>query len=178
MPFSNPRYEKKPGETRALHNLFQTLPPTVLKLRPKHLPLIVIGYSRGGGLAVDYTALLTPIGKPRAVLAVFPVLLTTIDPKLDLRSIPHRVRFLFLVGDQDTQVGANGALRLIQQLFLVGYPKRLVRGEVVYSRGRFKATHLSVLENTPGARKAFWDRADRLIDRVTLAGRAARLLRA
>jgi acetyl esterase/lipase len=161
-----PRYEKKPGDTQALHHLFQTIPAAVSRLQPRHLPMILIGYSRGGGLAVDYTALLTRIGKPRAVLAVFPVLLK-IDPTLDLRSIPHRVRFLFLVGDKDTQVGPNGALDLIRQLQLSGYPNRLIRGEVVYSKGNFKATHLSVLENTPGARKAFWQRADRLIDRVT-----------
>src|SRR5436309_1045401 len=90
-----PRYETIPGDPRALRFLFDALPPAAAQIRPKGLPVVLIGYSRGGGLAVDYTALHPQLGIPRAVLAVFPILL---DPKLDLRSIPPRVRFVFLVG--------------------------------------------------------------------------------
>jgi hypothetical protein len=113
---------------------------------------------------VDYAALHPEVGMPHAVLAVFPVLL---DARLHLRSIPPSVRFLFLVGDRDTQVGADGARDLLQQLLRAGYPRRLLRAELVRSQGAFRATHLSVLENSPGARKAFWARADRLIAAVT-----------
>ena len=158
-----PRYETIPGDSRALRFLYDALPPAAAKL-PKGLPIVLIGYSRGGGLAVDYTALAPQIGTPRAVLAVFPILL---DPRLHLRSIPPSVRFLFLVGDRDTQVGAEGARDLLQQLITAGYPRGLLRAELVRSRGDFKATHLSVLDNTPGARRAFWVRADRLISAVT-----------
>lgn len=160
-----PRYETIPGDSRALRFLYDALPPAAKKL-PKGLPIVVIGYSRGGGLAVDYTALAPQIGTPRAVLAVFPILL---DPRLHLSSIPPSVRFLFLVGDRDTQVGAEGARDLLTQLLNAGYPRRLLRAELVRSQGDFQATHLSVLENTPGARKAFWVRADRLINAVTSA---------
>jgi pimeloyl-ACP methyl ester carboxylesterase len=158
-----PRYETVPGDSRALRFLYDALPPAAAKL-PKGLPMVLIGYSRGGGLAVDYTALAPQIGTPRAVLAVFPILL---DPRLHLRSIPPSVRFLFLVGDRDTQVGAEGARDLLQQLITAGYPRGLLRAELVRSQGGFKATHLSVLDDTPGARKAFWVRADRLISAVT-----------
>jgi len=54
-----------------------------------------------------------------------------------------------------------------QQLITAGYPRGLLRAELVRSQGGFKATHLSVLDDTPGARKAFWVRADRLISAVT-----------
>ncbi|HEY2938547.1 MAG TPA: hypothetical protein VGJ27_01925, partial [Gaiellaceae bacterium] len=158
-----PRYETIPGDARGLRFLFDALPPAAAEVEPKGLPVVLIGYSRGGGLAVDYTALHPQIGLPRAVLAVFPILL---DPKLDLRSIPPRVRFVFLVGDRDTQVGAGGAAELVQSLAAAGYPKRLLRAELVRSRGAFQATHLSVLEDSPGARRAFWTRADRLIESV------------
>jgi pimeloyl-ACP methyl ester carboxylesterase len=158
-----PRYETIPGDARGLRFLFDALPPAAAKVEPKGLPVVLIGYSRGGGLAVDYAALHPQIGMPRAVLAVFPILL---DPKLDLRSIPPRVRFVFLVGDRDTQVGAGGASDLLRQLVDAGYPRRLLRAELVRSRGAFQATHLSVLENSPGARRAFWARADRLIESV------------
>jgi len=43
----------------------------------------------------------------------------------------------------------------------------LLRAEIVRSHGGFEANHLSVLEDVPAARKAFWDRADRLIAAVT-----------
>jgi pimeloyl-ACP methyl ester carboxylesterase len=158
-----PRYEKIPGDSRALRFLVDAVPPAAAQL-PKGLPVILIGYSRGGGLAVDYAALHPEVGIPRVVLAVFPVLL---DARLHLRSIPPSVRFLFLVGDRDTQVGADGARDLLQQLLRAGYPRRLLRAELVRSQGAFRATHLSVLENSPGARKAFWARADRLIASVT-----------
>jgi pimeloyl-ACP methyl ester carboxylesterase len=158
-----PRYEKIPGDSRALRFLVDAVPPAAAEL-PKRLPVVLIGYSRGGGLAVDYTALHPEVGMPRAVLAVFPVLL---DARLHLRSIPPSVRFLFLVGDRDTQVGAEGARDLLQQLLSAGYPRRLLRAELVRSQGAFRATHLSVLEDSPGARKAFWARADRLIAAVT-----------
>lgn len=158
-----PRYEKIPGDSRALRFLVDAVPPAAAQL-PKGLPVILIGYSRGGGLAVDYAALHPEVGIPRAVIAVFPVLL---DARLHLRSIPPSVRFLFLVGDRDTQVGADGARDLLQQLLRAGYPRRLLRAELVGSRGAFRATHLSVLEDSPGARKAFWSRADRLIAAVT-----------
>ena len=158
-----PRYEKIPGDSRALRFLVDAVPPAAAQL-PKGLPVVLIGYSRGGGLAVDYSALHPEVGMPRAVLAVFPVLL---DARLHLRSIPPSVRFLFLVGDRDTQVGAEGARDLLQQLLSAGYPRRLLRAELVRSQGAFRATHLSVLEDSPGARKAFWARADRLIAAVT-----------
>jgi dienelactone hydrolase len=158
-----PRYEQIPGDARGLRFLVDALPPAAAQL-PKGLPVVLIGYSRGGGLAVDYAALQPEIGTPRAVLAVFPILL---DARLHLRSIPPRVRFLFLVGDQDAQVGAGGTRDLLQQLLSAGYPRRLLRAELVRSHGDFRATHLSVLENSPGARQAFWARADRLIAAVT-----------
>jgi dienelactone hydrolase len=158
-----PRYETIPGDARGLRFMFDALPPAAAQVRPKALPVVLIGYSRGGGLAIDYTALHPQFGLPRAVLAVFPVLL---DPKLDLRSIPPRVRFVFLVGDRDTQVGAAGAADLLRQLVHAGYPRRLLRAELVRSHGRFEATHLSVLDDSPGARRAFWARADRLIESV------------
>jgi dienelactone hydrolase len=162
-----PRYETAPGDRRALRFLLDAVPPATAQVQPRHLPAVVIGYSRGGGLAVDYTDLAAQGGTPRAVLAVFPVLL---DARLTLRAIPPHVRFLFLVGDRDTQVGTRGADDLLGQLIAAGYPRRLLSAEIVRSHGDFRATHLSVLENSPGARQAFWARADRLIASVLSSG--------
>jgi dienelactone hydrolase len=158
-----PRYETVPGDSRALRFLYDALPPAAAKL-PKGLPIVLIGYSRGGGLAVDYTALAPQIGTPRAVLAVFPILL---DPRLHLRSIPPSVRFLFLVGDRDTQVGAEGARDLLQQLITAGHPRPLA--------GRLQGDpSLSARQHPGGAQSVLGPRrpADLGGDALDLAGRA------
>ena len=41
---------------------------------------------------------------------------------------------------------------------------RLVRTETVRSTPTFTANHESPMLDTPGAQKAFWARADRLVD--------------
>jgi dienelactone hydrolase len=126
------------------------------------VPVVVIGYSRGGGLALDVAALAPGVAVlPRAVLSVFPAML---DPPLDFRSIPAGTPIVFLVGDRDTTVSHFGRDDLVGYLRHSRYPMGLVRTETVRSTPSFEASHSSVLETSPGARRAFWARADRLID--------------
>lgn len=156
-----PRYEVRPGEPGGLQHAIDGIRLGFRRLKLADLPVVSIGYSRGGGMAVEYMGVAQAVGVvPEAVLAVFPALL---DPILDLSVVPKRTRFVFLVGDKDVSVGYFGANRLIDQLSAAGHPSELLAEEVVRSRDGFDATHLSVLENTPGARRAFWARADRLI---------------
>jgi acetyl esterase/lipase len=157
-----PRFEQYPGAPGALKNAISGIRTAMDKAAlTKPLPVVVIGYSRGGGLGFDYTAIAPVIGPtPAAVLEVFPAMQ---DPKLDLRGIHPGTSFVFLVGEEDEVVGSAGAQILIRQLAAVKYPKRWVKTELVRSHGSFTADHLSVLETTPGAKAAFWKRADRLI---------------
>jgi hypothetical protein len=130
-----------------------------------HAPIIGIGYSRGGRLVMDWAAAAAggPY-EPDALLSVFPA--SGEDPEEDLSSIPHSTRIVVLVGDSDEVVGNLGAIALLDQLLIPGVPDPNRRLEVVRSGGGFAASHLSVLETTPGARAAFWKRADRLIAAV------------
>jgi hypothetical protein len=65
-------------------------------------------------------------------------------------------------------VGTVGVAQLVNQLAASRFPYEDVRHERIRSHGFFVATHLSVLEDDADARRAFWARADRLID--SLAG--------
>jgi len=159
-----PAYEAQPGGPDALLHVIRALTiatPVLGKLRP---PVVVIGYSRGGGLAVDYTAVARAVGPvPKAVLAVFPAMS---DTKLDLRSVAPGTRFVFLVGDRDTVVGALGARVLFGMLLKAKYPTSLVKTEIVQSHDGWSANHLAPLGTSAAAKDAFWAPADRLIASV------------
>ena len=161
-----PRFEQYPGAPGALRHAIDGIRTAMDNTRlTTQVPVVVIGYSRGGGLGFDYTAIAPAIGPtPKAVLEVFPAMQ---DPPLDLRGIQPGTRFIFLIGEDDTVVGNVGAAILMKQLNRFHYPRRLVKAELVKTKTGFVASHLSVLETTPQAKAAFWDRADRLIRSVT-----------
>src|SRR5205823_2035586 len=69
------------------------------------VPLVAIGYSRGGELVADYTAVAPLAGPaPAEVLTVFPAGQDPADPPFDLRSVDPRTRFTILLGDHDSVV--------------------------------------------------------------------------
>jgi hypothetical protein len=156
-----PRYEPFPGGQRVLAHL---LAGARLGARhaPSGLPSVAIGYSRGGRLVMEYAALARGVPPvPKAILSVFPA--GAMDPLHDLGTMAEGTRVVILAGDQDEVVGTIGASQLVTQLAASGFPYGDLRFEAVRSHGDFAATHLSVLEDSPGARAAFWSRADRLI---------------
>ena len=102
---------------------------------PHGLPIVLSRLLRGGGIAVDYSALDPEIGTPRAVLAVFPILL---DARLNLHSIPPRVRFLFF----GRRPGHPGRSRRHARLAAAASGRRLsapaAGRELVRSQGAFR----------------------------------------
>ncbi len=158
-----PRYELRPGAKLGMkHAVLGTL-AALDEVDPMHeLPLVLIGYSRGGGMAVAMAALAPAIGiEPTAVLGVFPA---DMEPAIDYSQTPRAMRVLLLVGDADTIVANVGAARLADHLLAAGFPAAKLKAETVRSTPEFQATHLSVLSDSEGARAAFWQRADRFID--------------
>jgi poly(3-hydroxybutyrate) depolymerase len=157
-----PRYELLPGGHGTLAHMELAVEAAMQTIDVEDAPIIGIGYSRGGRLVMDWAAAAAGGSfEPDALLSVFPA--SGEDPEEDLSSIPHSTRIIVLVGDSDEVVGNLGAIALLDQLLIPGVPDPNRRLEVVHSDGAFTASHLSVLETTPGARAAFWSRADRLI---------------
>jgi dienelactone hydrolase len=154
-----PSYETVPYQPGGLKHLIQG----VATARPHvahGVPVAAIGYSRGGRLVVDYASVASSAGLvPRRVLSVFPS--GRMDPLLNLAPLTGRTKVLILAGDSDTTVATVGAGQLVTQLAASGFPYADVRFETVRSHGFFVADHLSVLDDSPGARRAYWARADR-----------------
>jgi hypothetical protein len=157
-----PRYEAYPGGHGTLAHIERAVDTAMQEIDADDAPVIGIGYSRGGRLVMDWAAAAAGGGnEPNALLSVFPA--SGEDPEEDLSAIPASTRIVVLVGESDEVVGSLGAIALMDQLLVPGIPDPNRRVEMVRSNSEFKASHLSVLETTPGARAAFWRRADRLI---------------
>ena len=160
-----PRYELHPGAALGMkHAVVGTL-AALQKVDPKgKLPLVLMGYSRGGGMAVEMAGLSPALNiTPKAVLGVLPA---DMEPLIDFTRTPRTLRVLFLVGDMDTVVGDVGAHRLADRLVSAGFPPANIRTQVVHSPLGFEATHLSVLSDSNDARRAYWIPADTLIASV------------
>jgi len=154
-----PRYEFPPPDPLARNNIVGAVGRALGDLGRPNVPLVLLGHSRGARLAVESAAFLSP----RLVLAFYPGLLNPqFEPPTNLALIPHTTDIWLFVGDHDTAVGATGARELDRRLAAAGFPAAHVHDAIIRSRG-FSADHLSVYSLAPAAKRAIWDRADRLI---------------
>jgi predicted esterase len=154
-----PGYETFPYQPDGLKHLVQGV-ATVLPHLPTGVPVAAIGYSRGGRLVMDYASVAPATGLvPGRILSLYPS--GIMDQLMNLAPLAGHTKVLILAGDKDTTVGTVGAGQLVTQLAASGFPYEDVRFEGVRSRGTFVADHLSVLNDSPGARQAYWARADR-----------------
>jgi pimeloyl-ACP methyl ester carboxylesterase len=158
-----PRYEQPPPDQNARNNIVSAVGRALGDLGRPNVPLVLLGHSRGGRLAVEAAAFL----RPRLVLAFYPGTINpAFEPPTNLALIPRTTDIWLFVGDKDTSVGNAGALELDRRLLAFGVPGKRIHGAVVRSRG-FKADHMSVYDLAPAAKRAIWDRTDRLIERAT-----------
>jgi dienelactone hydrolase len=162
-----PRYERYPGQPGAFEHLRDGVRVATKQL-PRDLPVVAIGYSRGGRLVFEWAS---QDGRsslfPDAILSVFPS--GQMDAMHNLSGLAGRTKVLMLSGDADQVVGTIGVSELVEQLAASGFPYEDAQHERVRSHGFFVATHGSVLDDTPAARRAYWARADRLINSVLAA---------
>jgi predicted esterase len=132
------------------------------------LPVLVIGYSRGGAIAVEYGAVAeeNKMPVPDWIMSVFPAPYGNQKHLIDLGQVPRFTELLILVGDQDAIVGTAGAALLGQRLQRGGFPGENIEVEQVASHGNFTADHFAPISTTPGARAAFWHTADRVLNEI------------
>jgi predicted esterase len=162
-----PRYESRLGGPDAVLHVLAAVRKGLQRVHRPGLPLVAIGYSRGGEIVVDYAAVARSVGPaPRAVLSVFPGTVDPLDPPLDLRTIDRRARITILLGDRDRVVDGAGGRQLLGRLETAQFPGDRVSLVVIRSRPGFSVTHLAPLEVSPAAKAAFWARADRMVERA------------
>ena len=160
-----PQFEATPGAPLAVLHALKGIVAGMQAVNPVvTVPIVIIGYSSGAGLAIDVAALAPQVHvSARAVLSVFPAML---DPPVDYSRIPRNTRIVFLVGDHDTAVSHLGRDVLVRLLRRSHFPLTRVSTVLVRSTGALLATHDSPMLDTPGARAAYWARADRLVDQA------------
>jgi pimeloyl-ACP methyl ester carboxylesterase len=160
-----PRYETVPGEYGANRHIENAVLAALDRLDVPKAPVLAIGYSRGGRLAVEWAALARAFGRPpRAVMSIFP---GSANPRaeevIDLRTLDPATRIQILVGEADQRTGAQ---ELLRRLARANFPPERIQAVLVESRKGFVADHFSVFKTSAAARAAFWARADRLVDSV------------
>lgn len=160
-----PRYENEPGGHDAARHIDNAVRSALDVLDAHGPPVVAIGYSRGGRLALDWAAIAPAALKPRGIVAVFPA--AAEDPSPDLSQLAPDTRVLVLSGDQDEVVGPYGAADLLLALKNSGFDLQRAKWRVVESSPEFTVDHLSALDSSPAARKRFWRPADRLIAQVS-----------
>jgi dienelactone hydrolase len=154
-----PRYEDPPPDPQARNNIVGAVGRALGTLGRPQVPLVLLGHSRGGRLAVEAAAFL----KPRLVLAFYPGQINpAFEPATNLALIPKRTDIWLFVGDRDTSVGNSGAVELAERLLRFHVPVAQIHGATIHSNG-FTADHMSVYDLSPAAKRAIWARADRLI---------------
>lgn len=161
-----PRYEVG-GAADPYPNIDAAIAEATPRLGKPHVPVVVIGYSRGGRIAVDYAAVGAARGQePVAVLAIFPGVHSQYERLGPLKKLDSKLKLAIMLGDKDTSVDGSGARVILARLELAGFPSQRIQLIGVKSKGSFVADHFSVMKTTPAAKAAIWAPADKLIDSV------------
>jgi pimeloyl-ACP methyl ester carboxylesterase len=159
-----PRYESPPPDPQARNNIVGAVGRALGDLGRPNVPLVLLGHSRGGRLAVEAAAFLNP----RLVVAMFPGQINpAFEPPTNLKLIPKTTDIYLFVGDRDKSVGDTGALELDHRLLAFGFPAARIHGGVIRSSTGFVADHGSVYTLSDAGKRAIWDRVDRLIQGIT-----------
>jgi hypothetical protein len=132
------------------------------------LPVLSLGYSRGGALALEYGAVAArnELPVPDKIMSIFPSSLGNQQHLIDLTPLDHSTGLLIQMGEADAVVGKEGARDLLRRLKAGGFPAQNIELDFVDSRAGFKADHTAPFRTSPAARAAFWRPADLLLDGI------------
>jgi dienelactone hydrolase len=157
-----PRYEDPPPAPDARNNIVGAVGRALGDLGRPKVPLVLLGHSRGGRLAVEAAAFLAP----KLVIAFYPGRINpAFEPPTNFKLIPPKTNVWLFVGDRDTSVGNQGAIELAERMLRSGFPVKRIHSAVIHSQG-FTADHMSVYDLSAPAKRAIWDRTDRLIEQA------------
>lgn len=152
-----PRYEQPAGDPIARITIAVSVEQALDALGRPKVPLVLLGHSRGGRLAVEAATEL----HPQLVIAIFPGLLNpSFELPTNLGLIPKSTQIFLYSGDTDTAVGTTGVQQLLRRLHAGG---RTAHVGVIHSRPGYDATHDSVYRTNAAARAALWAPVDKLI---------------
>jgi dienelactone hydrolase len=155
-----PRYEDPPPAPDARNNIVGAVGRALGDLGRPKVPLVLLGHSRGGRLAVEAAAFLAP----KLVIAFYPGQINpAFEPPTNFKLIPPTTNVWLFVGDRDKNVGNQGAIELAERMLRSGFPVKRIHSAVIHSQG-FTADHMSVYDLSAPAKRAIWDRTDRLIE--------------
>jgi predicted alpha/beta-hydrolase family hydrolase len=159
-----PRYETD-YEADPLKFVVNGIRTATDKVDVKGLPVLVIGYSRGGGMAVEYGAIAdeNKVPVPDAIMSVFPSGFGNASKLVDLTPLDHQTGLVFLFGDQDEVVGKLGIAYMAQRLQRASFPGENIQLIPVTSHGDFAATHFAPIDTSKAAQNAFWKPADEIL---------------
>lgn len=161
-----PRYEVG-GEANPYPNIDAAVDEASSRLGKPHVPVVLIGYSRGGRVAVDYAAVRAARGdEPSAVLAVYPGEHSQYEKLGPLKKLDSKLKLEIMLGDKDKSVDGRGARLILARLELANFPGAQIRLIGIKSTRTFTADHFSAMKSTPGAKTQIWKPADELIDSV------------
>jgi dienelactone hydrolase len=138
------------------------------RLGKPDLPVLAIGYSRGGALAVEYAAASAgeQVPVPEMVESINTVSRGEQSRLTDLRPLRHDTVLSIIASDQD-ELGVQGARLLLRRLHGAGFPGKQIQLHFAHSHGSFVADHLAPLGGSPAAHKAYWAPTDALLRQLS-----------
>ena len=145
-----PRYEESYA-TAVIGPAVAGVRTAAKRLDEPGLPVLVVGYSRGGGLAVEYAVNTVAAGDQAQLV--------------DLRPLRRDTVLSLIVSDKDS-LGATGARALLRRLRLSGFPGSQLQLHFARSTVSFLADHAGPMGSSPGARKAYWAPTDALLRKL------------
>ena len=127
-----PRYEQPPPNMDARDTIVEATRRALVDLGRPKVPLILLGHSRGGRLAVEAAVYL----HPRLVLAFYPGRINpAFEPPTDFRRLAKSTQIWLFAGDRDTNVGIDGVLELDERFLQARVPAEQVHNALIRSRG-------------------------------------------
>ncbi len=132
------------------------------------LPVLAIGYSRGGPMAVEYGAVApgNDVPVPDRIMSVFPAAFGNERRIIDLSTLNAKTRLLVQIGTDDRVVDGAGARRLLERLQQAKFPAGNIDLDVVRSKIGFTSDHFAPMATSAAAQAAFWAPADKLLEQI------------